>query len=69
MRHAIGGVCAALAPAVAGCGGRGGESAKPGPSFAGEPQAVGGMRVPARATSTAVQLGLRGGFQDRFWAG
>jgi hypothetical protein len=27
------------------------------------------MQVPARATSTAVQLGTRGGFRDRFWAG
>lgn len=27
------------------------------------------MQVPARATSTAVQLGMRGGFRDRFWAG
>ena len=43
-------------------GGKSGEREKPGPSFAGVPQAVGGMQVPARATSTAVQLGMRGGF-------
>ena len=69
MRRAIGGVCAALALAAAGCGGKSGEREKPGPSFAGVPQAVGGMQVPARATSTAVQLGMRGGFRERFWAG
>jgi hypothetical protein len=62
-------MCAALALAAAGCGGTGGEPERPGPSFAGAPQRVGDLQVPARATATAVQLGTEGGFRDRFWAG
>jgi hypothetical protein len=34
MRLAIGGLCAAPVLAVGGCGGKGDESVKPGPSFA-----------------------------------
>ncbi len=52
---------------LAGCGGGGGED---GPSpWRAEAQRAGGLKLPSRATSTAVQLATPAGFQDRFWAG
>lgn len=35
----------------------------------GAPQRIDGLRLPARATSTSVQLATPTGFADRFWAG
>jgi CheY-like chemotaxis protein len=71
LRRAIAGSARRLRrPAPAAAAGGGGERERPGPvPSPAHRAAVGGMQVPARATSTAVQLGLRGGFRDRFWAG
>jgi hypothetical protein len=66
MRRLGGAVCAAAL--LAGCGG-GGAAEKPGPSFAGTPAKMAALQVPARATSTAVQLATPQGFRNRFWAG
>jgi hypothetical protein len=44
-------------------------TAEPAPSFRGAPERVRGLRTPARATRSAVQLATRDGFRDRFWAG
>jgi hypothetical protein len=44
-------------------------AARPAPSFRGAPERVDGLRVPARATPSAVQLATRAGFRDRWWAG
>jgi hypothetical protein len=76
VRRPLAALLAACALLAAGCLG-GGEgdappaapAAGPGPSFAGSPQRVRGLRVPGRATPTAVQLATAGGFRDRFWAG
>jgi hypothetical protein len=50
MRRATRVVCATIVLAADGCGGKSGDNEKAGPSFAGAPQAVDGMEVPARAT-------------------
>ena len=57
--------------ALTGCAGRGASDDGPpaSASFAGKPAPVGGLRVPARATATHVQLATRSGFADRFWPG
>ncbi len=56
-----------LGVGAGGCGG--GDADVPDTSWRGQPAVVDGLRIPARATPTAVQLATPDGFADRFWAG
>lgn len=57
----------------AGCGGDAEKEAvarpMPGPSFAGDPVEVRGLRVPARVGGGGLQLGFGSSFRSRFWPG
>ena len=68
-----GALCVLLLASVAltGCvsGGGSDERRRVSASYAGRPAIVDGLRVPARATATHVQLASPSGFVDRFWPG
>ena len=53
------------------CGpiGCGGDSGPEGPSYAGDPVTVKGMKLPARVEGENVSIGIDGGFSPRFWPG
>lgn len=75
MRRALALLLGTVALLCAGCfggdedGGREPAAAAALPSFRGEPARTRGLRAPARATRSAVQLATPSGFRDRFWAG
>jgi hypothetical protein len=62
-----------LACTVTACGGGDDRAAEPevppGPTYAGEPVTVGGLRLPARVVGEDVSLATGGGFSPRFWPG
>jgi len=66
-------IAAALAVAVAGGGcGSSGDAAPTlpaGPSYAGSPVTLGGLKVPVRAQGGDMALAIDGGFAPRFWPG
>lgn len=69
-RRALAASLAVCAAALGACGGGGGDDGpEPIPGWPGRVAQVDGLKVPARATATALQLATPEGFRDRFWAG